>query len=88
MDDQSAEALAVGLEALRATDGVLDVVQLPALGKKGRLATQVQVLARPERLDAAIERCFVETTTIGLRWRIEARAVLAREVVDAGGSGR
>jgi pyridinium-3,5-bisthiocarboxylic acid mononucleotide nickel chelatase len=60
---------------------VLDVVQLPAFGKKGRLATQVQVLARPERLDAVIERCFVETTTIGLRWRIEARAVLAREVV-------
>ena len=81
VDDQSAEALAVGLEALRATDGVLDVVQLPAFGKKGRLATQVQVLARPERLDAVIERCFVETTTIGLRWRIEARAVLAREVV-------
>jgi uncharacterized protein (DUF111 family) len=42
---------------------------------------RVQVLARPERLDAVIERCFVETTTIGLRWRIEARAVLAREVV-------
>ena len=34
VDDQSAEALAVGLEALRATDGVLDVVQLPAFGKK------------------------------------------------------
>jgi uncharacterized protein (TIGR00299 family) protein len=81
VDDQSAEALAVGLEALRATDGVLDVVQLPALGKKGRLAAQVQVLARPEMLDAVIEQCFVETTTIGLRWRIEARAVLAREVV-------
>jgi pyridinium-3,5-bisthiocarboxylic acid mononucleotide nickel chelatase len=81
VDDQSAEALAVGLEGLRATDGVLDIVQLPALGKKGRLATQVQVLARPERLDAVIERCFVETTTIGLRWRIEARAVLAREMV-------
>jgi pyridinium-3,5-bisthiocarboxylic acid mononucleotide nickel chelatase len=81
VDDQSAEALAAGLEALRATDGVLDVVQLPAFGKKGRLATQVQVLARPEKLDAVIERCFVETTTIGLRWRIEARAVLAREVL-------
>ena len=48
----------VGLEALRATDGVLDVVQLPAFGKKGRLARQVQVLARPERLDAVIERVF------------------------------
>ena len=82
VDDQSPEELARGLEALRAAEGVLDVVQLPALGKKGRLAAHIQVLARPERLDAVIERCFVETTTIGLRWRIEARAVLAREVVE------
>jgi uncharacterized protein (TIGR00299 family) protein len=81
VDDQSPEELALGLEALRAADGVLDVVQLPAFGKKGRLVTRVQVLARPEWLDAVIERCFVETTTIGLRWRIEARAVLAREEV-------
>ena len=88
VDDQSAEELALGLDALRAFDGVLDVIQLPAFGKKGRLATQVQVLAQPERLDEAIARCFAETTTIGLRWRIEARAVLAREqiaVVTPGG---
>jgi hypothetical protein len=82
VDDQSPEELALGLEALRAADGVLDVVQQPAFGKKGRLAAHIQVLARPERLDAVIERCFVETTTIGLRWRIEERAVLAREVVE------
>jgi uncharacterized protein (TIGR00299 family) protein len=82
VDDQSPEELAVGLDALRAAEGVLDVVQLPALGKKGRLVAHIQVLARPERLDAVIERCFVETTTIGLRWRIEARAVLARELVE------
>ena len=81
IDDQSAEELAVGLDGLRAEDGVLDVIQLAALGKKGRLATQVQVLARPERLEAVIGRCLTETTTIGLRWRIEARAVLARELV-------
>jgi uncharacterized protein (DUF111 family) len=82
VDDQSAEELAVGLDALRAVEGVLDVIQLPAFGKKGRLASQIQVLVRPEGLDAAIDRCFAETTTIGLRWRIEARAVLAREVVS------
>jgi len=46
------------------------------------------VLARPERLDAVIDRCFAETTTIGLRWRIEARAVLAREVVSVAGPDR
>jgi hypothetical protein len=83
VDDQSPEELALGLEALRAAEGVLDVAQMPAFGKKGRLATHIQVLARPERLDAVIERCFVDTTTIGLRWRIEARAVLAREMVTA-----
>jgi uncharacterized protein (TIGR00299 family) protein len=81
VDDQSAEDLAVGLDRLRATDGVLDVIQLAAIGKKGRLATQVQILTRPERVEAVIERCFTETTTIGLRWRIETRAVLARELV-------
>jgi uncharacterized protein (TIGR00299 family) protein len=81
VDDQSPEELAVGLDALRTSAGVLDVVQLPAFGKKGRLATQIQVLARSETLDATIDRCFAETTTIGLRWRIEARAVLAREAV-------
>jgi pyridinium-3,5-bisthiocarboxylic acid mononucleotide nickel chelatase len=82
VDDQSPEELALGLDALRAAAGVLDLVQLPAFGKKGRLAAQIQVLARPERLDAVIDRCFAETTTIGLRWRIEARAVLSREVVS------
>jgi hypothetical protein len=82
IDDQSPEELALGLDALRATEGVLDVVQLPAFGKKNRLAMQVQVLARPERLDAVIDRCFGETTTIGLRWRLEARAVLTRETVS------
>ena len=81
IDDQSAEDLAVGLDSLRAADGVLDVIQLAALGKKGRLATQVQVLARPDQIESVIERCLTETTTIGLRWRIEARAVLARELI-------
>jgi pyridinium-3,5-bisthiocarboxylic acid mononucleotide nickel chelatase len=87
VDDQSPEELAVGLDAVRASVGVLDVVQLPAFAKKGRLATQVQVLARPERLDATIDRCFAETTTIGLRWRIETRAVLEREVVSVADQG-
>jgi pyridinium-3,5-bisthiocarboxylic acid mononucleotide nickel chelatase len=55
------------------------------MGKKGRIAAHVQLLARVERLDAAIEACFIETTTIGLRWRIEARAVLSREAASVHG---
>jgi pyridinium-3,5-bisthiocarboxylic acid mononucleotide nickel chelatase len=88
VDDQNPEELALGLEALRGLDGVLDVIQLAAVGKKGRLASQVQVLVRPERLDAAIDACFAETTTLGLRWRLDARAVLARESVTVGGAER
>jgi uncharacterized protein (TIGR00299 family) protein len=78
VDDQTPEALAVGLDHLRAHPDVLDVVQVPALGKRGRLATQIQLLVRPDALDAVIEQCFLQTTTIGLRHRIEARATLLR----------
>ena len=88
VDDQNPEELALGLDALRGLDGVLDVIQLAAIGKKGRLASQVQLLVRPERLDAAIDACFAETTTLGLRWRIEARAVLERESLTVAGAER
>lgn len=78
VDDQTAEDLALGLERLRACDGVLDVVQSPVYGKKGRMAAQVQVLARPERLDAIVAACFAETTTLGVRHQLLARSVLER----------
>lgn len=86
VDDQSAEDLAVGLERLRAAAGVLDVVQSAVIGKKGRLASHVEILLKPEHLNSVIDACFIETTTIGLRWRDERRALLERrlepELVD------
>lgn len=78
VDDQTAEDLAQGLERLRGLDGVLDVVQSPVFGKKGRMAAQVQVLAEPQRLDAVAAACFAETTTLGLRHQLLVRRVLAR----------
>lgn len=78
VDDQTPEDLAAGLDALRGREDVLDVVQFPVFGKKGRLMTSIQVLCRPERLDAVIDGCFLETTTIGLRWQRTARSVLPR----------
>jgi uncharacterized protein (TIGR00299 family) protein len=89
VDDQTAEDLALGLERLRACDGVLDVVQCPVFGKKGRMAAQVQVLARPPQLAAIIDACFAETTTLGVRHQLLARSVLARsEAAVAGADGR
>ena len=89
IDDQTAEDLALGLERLRACNGVLDVVQIPVLGKKGRMAAQVQVLAQPQRLAAIVAACFAETTTLGVRHQVLARSVLARHettIADANGA--
>lgn len=79
VDDQSGEDLATGLDRMRAVPGVHDVLQMAAFGKKGRLATHVQVLAAPDALDAVVEACFRETTTIGLRTHlVEGRALPRR----------
>lgn len=78
VDDQTAEDLAIGLERIRSTDGVLDVTQAPVYAKKNRIATHIQVLCRPERVQPVIDACLVETATIGLRWQVQDRVVLDR----------
>src|SRR5690349_13284683 len=88
VDDQSAEELALGLERLRAEAGVHDVLQMPAFGKKGRMMTHVRVLARPDVLDAIIEACFRETTTIGLRYRTVKGIALPRRAGEVEVEGR
>ena len=86
VDDQSGEDLATGLERIRAVCGVHDIVQIAAIGKKGRMAVHVQVLAAPGSLPDVIAACFRETTTIGLRTHlVEGQALsrrTARTVVD------
>ncbi len=88
IDDQTAEDLAHAVDHLRAHDGVLDVVQAPAFGKKGRMMTQLRVLARPAAREGVVARIFDETTTIGVRHWLVDRSVLPRraETLDAGGN--
>jgi hypothetical protein len=88
VDDQTAEDLAQGLDRLRAHADVLDAVQMPVFGKKGRVMTHVRVLTRAAGLDAAIGACFRETTTIGLRYRIVSGIALPRESVTVEAGGR
>jgi uncharacterized protein (TIGR00299 family) protein len=78
VDDQPAEDLSVGLERIRELEGVLDVLQTPTFGKKGRLVVQVQILASPDAVDRVSRACFTETTTLGVRWHTARRAVLER----------
>ncbi len=88
VDDQSAEDLAAGLDRLRATEGVHDVVQMAVFGKKGRMATHVQVLARPAALETVSEACFRETTTIGLRTHLVNGLALPRRTAEVEVDGR
>jgi uncharacterized protein (TIGR00299 family) protein len=87
VDDQSPEELAAGLDHVRALHGVFDVTQGAVVGKKGRMAAHVQVLASPLELENVIAACFEETTTIGLRHQLTEGAVLSRrlETVETGG---
>jgi uncharacterized protein (TIGR00299 family) protein len=87
IDDQSAEDLATGIDRLRSDTDVLDIVTWPVLAKKGRLATHVQVLARAPAARRVADRCFAETTTLGVRVTDTMRVTLPREstTVDVGG---
>ena len=91
IDDQTPEDLALGLERLRVRPGVLDVVQWPAYGKKGRMVATVQVLSKRAALDAALAAVFDETTTLGVRWSEVSRSTLVRDTAchtDAHGTVR
>jgi uncharacterized protein (DUF111 family) len=88
IDDQTSEDLALALDRLRDGAGVVDVVQTPVIAKKGRLATHVRLLARPEALDTVLDACFEETSTLGVRWHVVDRAVLDRSDRVAETAGR
>ncbi|WP_288583105.1 LarC family nickel insertion protein [uncultured Methylobacterium sp.] len=88
VDDQSAEDLAMGLDRLRAHDKIFDVVQMPVFGKKGRMMTHVRALARADAIEEAIEACFRETTTIGLRHHTVSGAALTRRLDTVEVAGR
>ncbi len=78
VDDQSPEDLAIALDKLRAHPSVLDVLQTPAFGKKGRITMQIQLLAQVADMEGVFDACFSETTTIGLRYQIMQRRKLTR----------
>jgi len=79
IDDQTPEDLAIGLDKLRSHPAVRDVLQVPAFGKKGRMTTQVRLLADPLQVQQVCDACLEETTTIGLRYQVLDRVTLRRQ---------
>ena len=80
IDDQSPEDLALSLDSIAKEKGVLDIIQNPILGKKGRVSINIKILCRVEKTNKIIELVFNETNTIGLRHSIIGRFILNREI--------
>jgi uncharacterized protein (DUF111 family) len=78
IDDSTPQILAYVSEQLLAA-GAWDVYRASVQMKKGRTGVQVTVLCRPTLVPVLRDILFRETTTIGLRWRLENKASLARE---------
>jgi hypothetical protein len=81
IDDANPQLLAYVSELLLEA-GAWDVYRTAVQMKKGRTGMQVTVLSSPGRVAALREILFRETTTIGLRWRIENKIALKREFTD------
>ena len=81
IDDATPQLLAYVSELLMEA-GAWDVYRAPVQMKKGRTGVQITVLSSPEAMPALRDLLLRETTTIGLRWRMENKLALAREFVD------
>jgi pyridinium-3,5-bisthiocarboxylic acid mononucleotide nickel chelatase len=81
IDDSSPQLLGFVSEQLLAA-GAWDVYRAPVQMKKGRTGVQLTVLCHPDRVTEMRDLIFRETTTIGLHWRIEHKASLARDFVS------
>jgi hypothetical protein len=87
IDDMTGEEIGVAADRLRTVEGVLDLSIGQVQGKKGRLMQSFRLLVGPDQVDAVIERCFLETSTIGLRVAEERRVVLPRRLDRAEADG-
>jgi hypothetical protein len=81
IDDCNPQLLAYVSERLLEA-GAWDVYRAAVQMKKGRAGVQMTILCRPDLVSALRDLLFRETTTIGLRWRLENKISLAREFVD------
>ena len=80
IDDQTPEDLTLSLNTISKSNGVIDIIQNPTLGKKGRVSINIKILCRVEKTENIIKHIFNETSTIGLRHTIKGRYILSREI--------
>lgn len=81
IDDATPELLAHASGLLMAA-GAVDVWSTPIVMKKGRLAVEVTVLAKPADEARLVELLFIESTTFGVRRASVGRHVLQRDYLS------
>jgi uncharacterized protein (TIGR00299 family) protein len=77
IDDDNPQFVAALLPRLLAA-GALDAMLVPATMKKGRPGTWLVIVAEPARAESLARQVLAETSTLGVRVRLEQRHELAR----------
>lgn len=80
IDDATPELLSYVADRLLAA-GASDVHRVPIQMKKGRIGTLLTILCSPNRAPELQQIVFLESTTLGLRYREEERFILERAIV-------
>lgn len=78
VDDMTGEEIGTACARLRAVPGVVDLSNATRRGKKERPLEEFRLLVAPAAVEAVAQRCFAETSTIGLRLDEHERLLLPR----------
>jgi hypothetical protein len=81
IDDSNPQLLA-WVSDLLLEAGAWDVYRAAVQMKKGRTGVEITVLSSPDLMPVLREIIFRETTTIGVRWRVESKLALDRRFVS------
>ncbi|MEM8640146.1 MAG: nickel pincer cofactor biosynthesis protein LarC [Cyanobacteria bacterium P01_G01_bin.54] len=81
IDDFSPQGLAYTMDRLFAV-GALEVFTQAIAMKKSRLGSLVTVICSGDRAEACEQVLFQETPTLGIRRQLQARHLLAREIIE------
>ena len=79
IDDMTGEQLAIAREKIRAQDGVLEITESIAIGKKNRHIHTLTILTNNQNSSVVINYVFNHTSTIGIRYWQCQRKILARQ---------
>lgn len=81
VDDENPQFVAAVIPRLLKA-GALDAMWAPTVMKKGRPGVHLTVIARPEDAGSLAAMLLRETSTLGVRMRIEERLELERRIVE------